>query len=96
MAARFTEERIENLSKKIVSKLAEEDIIRSSAIYRKTLVGLIGRILFEDQNTEIQIEQEAIKVLEPYSQKVAPGSAQWEAMYIQAKERLAQKHNFEL
>ena len=96
MAARFTEERIENISKKIITQLAENDFIRSSAIYRKTLVGLIGRVLFEDQKAEIAIEQEAIKVLEPYSQKVAPGSAQWEAMYIQAKERIAKKHNFDL
>jgi hypothetical protein len=96
MAAKFTEERIENISKKIVAKLAEEDMIRSSANYRKALVAHVGRILFEDQKIEMEIEQEAIKVLEPFAKKVAQGTPQWEAMYIQAKERLAKKHNFEL
>jgi len=96
MAARFTEERIDNIAEKIVTRLAEDDLIRSSAVYRNTLVKLIGRAIFEDQNTEIDIEQEAIKVLEPYSLKFAPGSPQWEAMYLQAKERIAKKRNFEL
>lgn len=96
MASKFTEERIENISKKIVAKLSEEDMIRSSAVYRKALVAHIGKILFEDQNIEMEIEQEAIKVLEPYAKKAAQGTPQWEAMYLQAKERLAQKRNFDL
>ena len=96
MAARFTEERIENISKQIVNKLAEDELIRSSAVFRKKLVSLIGRVIFEDQKTEIDIEQEAIKILQPYTQKVAEGSAQWEAMYLQAKQRIAKKRNFEL
>ena len=96
MASRFTEERVENLAKKIVSKLSEDELILTTAIYRKTLIGRIGRVIFEDQKTEIEIEQEAIKVLEPFAAKVAQGTPQWEAMYIQAKERIAKKHNFDL
>lgn len=96
MAFRFTEERINNISKKIVTELAEKELIRSSAVYRNKMIKLLGRILFDDQKIEMEIEQEAIKILEPYSRKIAPGSAQWDAMYQQAKERIAQKHNFDL
>lgn len=96
MAARYTEDRIDNIAQKIVDKLSEDDLILTSANSRKTLSRKIGRVIYQDQVTEFEIEQEAIKVLEPYSQKVAPGSAQWEAMYLQAKERIAQKKNFEL
>ncbi len=96
MAAKFSEERIESLAAKIADQLDENDLIRTTMIHRPKMIQKINRAIFEDQVMETQIEQEAIKQLEPLTKKYAPGSPQWEAMYLQAKERIAAKKNFDL
>ncbi len=96
MASRFTEERIENIAQKIVDQLDENDMFRTTAVHRKALYRVVSRIIFQDQQTEIEIEQETLRILEPLTHKYAPGSPQWEAMYLQAKERVAAKKNFEI
>jgi hypothetical protein len=96
MALRFTEERIDSIARKIIDNLDEKDMLRTTAVYRKELYRRVSRIIFQDQQTEIEIEQETLRVLEPLTKKYAPGSPQWEAMYLQAKERIAAKKNFEI
>ena len=93
--AKLTETRIDAVAKKIVDALDENDLIRTTAVHRKEIYRKISRIIFEDQQIESDIEQEAISVMEPLTKKYAPGSPQWEAMYMQTKERIAAKKNFE-
>ena len=96
MAVRFTEERIESIAKKIVNHLDENDNIRTSAVHRTSLYRTLSRLIFVDQEMELRIEREAAQILEPLTKKYPPGSPQWEAQYLQAKERLAAKYNFEM
>ena len=92
---RLTEERIEFINRQILDSLTDQGLIaidgRESAVMVEMNRTLIGDLSFEDK-----IDAEITAMIEGMKRDIPEGSPEWNAIFIQKKEELANRHGYTL
>lgn len=91
---RLNEARIESIAKQIIANLTKKRLISIKETDVGAVIYAVMRLMLADQKIEAEIEAEAMKVLQAYEQKVAPGTPQWQVVFTQTKERIAKKRGY--
>ena len=90
---RLTEDRIQSLARKIVKDLSDKKMILVKG-YPTRVEMEIGRVIMQDLMIEDDINQEAERQIETMKRNVPYGSAEWNAAFMQIKEKLSQQRNY--
>lgn len=92
---RLSEDRIVDLSFKIVGKILDDELIHSD-LDEDELVDFVKKIIFNDLMIEDEIEAETKKVMSSYSRSIPEGSSEYKAMYLKMREDIAKRKNYVL
>jgi hypothetical protein len=90
---RLSDDRIQSLSSQIAEHLVSEKLIRFRGL-RTRLVTIIARVITNDLKIEDEINAEVERMIESMQRKVPRGSAEWNSIFFQKKEELAQRRNY--
>jgi hypothetical protein len=91
---RLGEERVESIANQIIANLVKKKLITVKDADIGSVVHNIMQLILADQQIESQIEAETLKILQPYEQKVPPGTPQWQVVFNQTKDRIAKKRGY--
>lgn len=92
---RLSEDRIVDVSVKIVGKILDENLIYSD-LDEDELVDFVKKIIWNDLLIEDEIEMEVKKVIGTYSRSIPEGSAEYKAIYQNIREEIAKRKNYVL
>ncbi len=92
---RLSEDRIVDLSVKIVGKILDENLIYSD-LDEDELIAFVKKIIWNDLLIEDEIEMEVKKVIGSYSRSIPEGSAEYKAIYQTTREEIAKRKNYVL
>jgi hypothetical protein len=92
---RLSEDRIVDLSYKIVGKILDEELIYSD-YDEDELIEFVKKIIWNDLTIEDEIEVETKKVMDSYSRSIPEGSSEYKAMYLKIREDIAKRKNYVL
>lgn len=92
---RLSEDRVVDLSCKIVGKILDEELIYSD-MDEDELVDFVKKIIWNDLLVEDEIEVEVKKVIGSYSRSIPEGSAEYNAVYQRMREDIAKRRNYVL
>lgn len=90
---RLSEERIEFIGKQIMSELLTRKLIRYRGLSSQ-LSTKAARAIQNDLQIEDQIDAEVERTIETMKRDIPRGSAEWNSIFIQKKEELANKRNY--
>lgn len=92
---RLSEDRVVDLSCKIVGKILDEELVYSD-MDEDELVDFVKKVIWNDLLIEDEIETEVKKVISSYSRSIPEGSAEYNAVYQRIKEDIAKRKNYVL
>lgn len=92
---RLSEDRVVDLSCKIVSRILDDELIYSD-LDEDELVDFVKKIIWNDLLVEDEIEVEVKKVIGSYSRSIPEGSAEYSAVYQKIREDIAKRKNYVL
>ena len=88
---RFTQERINRVSKEIANKILEGGLVINKSGDDNELRVIIVRILTDEFRVEELVDEEVRKILSSYSKKIIEGSRDWDILYKKHYEEQMQK-----
>ncbi|OGL43787.1 MAG: hypothetical protein A2W05_07965 [Candidatus Schekmanbacteria bacterium RBG_16_38_10] len=88
---RFTQERINRVSKEIANKILEGGLVINKSGDDNELRVVIVRILTDEFRVEELVDDEVRKILASYSKKIIEGSRDWDILYKKHYEEQMQK-----
>ncbi|MDD5771961.1 MAG: DUF507 family protein [bacterium] len=92
---RLSEDRIVDLSYKIVGRILDDDLIYSD-LDEDELIEFVKKIIINDLSIEDEIEAETKKIMSSYSRNIPEGSSEYKAMYMKTREDIAKRKNYVL
>lgn len=92
---RLSEDRVVDLSCKIVGGILDDELIYSD-LDEDELVDFVKKIIWNDLLIEDEIEVEVKKVIGSYSRSIPEGSAEYSAVYQKIREDIAKRKNYVL
>jgi hypothetical protein len=92
---RLSEDRIVDLSYKIVGKILDDELIYSD-FDEDELIEFVKKIIWNDLAIEDEIEVETKKVMDSFSRSIPEGSSEYKAMYLKTREDIAKRKNYVL
>lgn len=92
---RLSEERIEAVSRAIVDRLAEEELV-DLTLDEDDLVNLVAHVLLKDLQKEDEIQREAVQWVEINKKHLDPGSTAWQIEIERRRERIAIQRGYSL
>lgn len=92
---RLKQEKVENLSNKILAMFSENELVKISGT-NSDILNLIREIIFEDMRVEDVIEEEAKKSLESYREKIYIKNLSYSDLLQKAKKIIAKEKKFTL
>ncbi|OGL44839.1 MAG: hypothetical protein A2149_09460 [Candidatus Schekmanbacteria bacterium RBG_16_38_11] len=78
---KFTQERINRVSKEITSKIIGDGLVENKTGDENDLRLAIVRILTDEFRVEEVIDEEVRRIIASYSRKIPEGSREWEVLY---------------
>ena len=88
---RFSQERINKVSKEITHKILEDGLVVNKTGDDNELRVIIARILTDEFRVEELVDEEVRKILASYSKKIIEGSRDWDILYKKHYEEQMQK-----
>jgi len=93
---RFSEERINDIAKKIASDLIDKQAI-DKKVGASNLASLVAQAMIKDLKLEEQIDAETREDMMRHYRNLPPeGTGEYEAIFIKTKQKIAKKHGFPL
>lgn len=90
---RLSEDRIHFIAGQIAKELVEGNQVKFGGS-RIVLESEIARVILEDLKIEDEIDKEVVEMIDKMQRKLPPGSAEWQAVYMQKKEEIARRRNY--
>ncbi len=90
---RLSEDRIHFIAGQIAKELVEGSQVKFGGS-RIVLESEIARVILEDLKIEDEIDKEVVEMIDKMQRKLPPGSAEWQAVYMQKKEEIARRRNY--
>lgn len=92
---RLSEERIEVISRAIVDRLAEDELI-DLTLDEDDLANLVAQVLVKDLRREDEIQREAVQWVETNRKHLDAGSSPWQVEVDRRRELIAIQHGYVL
>lgn len=92
---RLSEERIEAVSRAIVDRIAEEELV-DLTLDEDDLVNLVAHVLLKDLQKEDEIQREAVQWVEINKKHLDPGSTPWRVEVDRRREQIAIQRGYSL
>ena len=92
---RLSEERVQFIAQQIADGLQQKRRVRYRG-NRNKFVAEIGRVILDDVRVEDEINRAAEQSIRNIQRDIPEGSAEWEAIYQQEREKLAARRNYQL
>ena len=90
---RLSENRIQSLAREIVSKVQEKKYVSLESSENEAVLE-ISRLLINDLKFEDRVDQEVRQAISNMKENIPEGSSQYQAIFRQLKQQIAQKYNY--
>lgn len=90
---RLSEERIYFIVDQIIESLLSKQLIETS-LPKNILRREIAKVFIKDLKIEDEIEEEVIRIIKSMSRDIPEDSPEWQSIFRQKKEELAQRRNY--
>lgn len=90
---RLSEERIEFIAEQVALALKKKKMIGYYSRKRK-LSSIIAAAIHKDLSFEDKIDQEVVKIIKSIKRDIPEGSAEWNSIFQQKKDELADRYNY--
>lgn len=92
---RYSQGRINQVSKKITEALYENDMIDNPEADAEEIRFSIAKILSEEFSIEEQVDDEVRKIISSYSRMIIEGSREWDILYRKHyEEQMSKRRRF--